>query len=100
MLRRTQWIFRGSFSAVSAPIFTIKGAFLSIFRDLQSDLFDFLKFCQFFGIFAGGALGGWLLSFSDYNTLLSVNVGLIVVWLCVCLSFPSTSPNAARTIPL
>ena len=56
--------------------------------------------CQFFGIFAGGALGGWILSFSDYNTLLSVNVGLIVVWLCVCLSFPSTSPNAARTIPL
>ena len=55
---------------------------------------------QFLGIFAGGALGGWILSFSDYNTLLSVNVGLIVVWLCVCLSFPSTSPNAARTIPL
>ena len=29
-----------------------------------------------------------------------MNVALIAVWLCVCLSFPSTKPNAARTISL
>ena len=43
--------FGGSFSSVSTPIFTIKGAFCSIFRDLQNDLIEFSKFRKNFGNF-------------------------------------------------
>ena len=46
---------RGSFSAVSTPIFAIKYSFFSIFRDLQNDLAEFSKifeilhtFCKIF----------------------------------------------------
>ena len=37
--------FRGSFSAVSTPIFTIKYSFCSILRDLQNELAESSKFC-------------------------------------------------------
>ena len=43
--------FGGSFSSVSTPIFTIKSAFCSIFRDLQHDLIEFSKFSKNFGNF-------------------------------------------------
>ena len=44
----THHSFRGSFSAVSTPIFATKYSFCSIFRDLQNELAEFAKFCQFF----------------------------------------------------
>ena len=44
--------FGGSFSSVSTPIFTIKGAFCSIFRDLQNDLLNFPNSAKFSKNFA------------------------------------------------
>ena len=47
----THHSFRGSFSAVSKPIFATKYAFFSIFRDLQDGLAKFSQKLQNFGEF-------------------------------------------------
>ena len=54
--------------------------------------------CQFLGIFAGGALSGWILSIADVSTLMYVNAGFVFIWLLVCLTFPPLQAVAARTI--
>jgi len=48
-LSRTYHSSGGSFSAVSAPIFTFKIAFCSIFRNLQNILAEFSKLFEIFG---------------------------------------------------
>ena len=42
----THHSFRGSFSAVSTPIFATKYSFCSIFQDLQNELAEFSKMCK------------------------------------------------------
>ena len=42
----THHSFRGSFSAVSTPIFATKYSFCSILRDLLNELAEFSKFCK------------------------------------------------------
>ena len=56
--------------------------------------------CQFLGIFAGGIVSGWVLTVSDISTLMYANVGLSVVWLLVCLSFPNLSQIGSRSLQL
>ena len=43
--------FRGSFSAVSTPMFTTKYAFCSIFQNLQNYLAEFSKSCKIENLF-------------------------------------------------
>ncbi len=56
--------------------------------------------CQFLGIFAGGAVSGWVLSKTDIATLMYVNAGLVTIWLMICLSIPVYRSVGSRTISL
>ena len=56
--------------------------------------------CQFLGIFAGGAVSGWILSKTDITTLMHVNTGLVTIWLIICLSVPVYRSLGSRTISL
>ena len=56
--------------------------------------------CQFLGIFAGGAVSGWVLSVSDISTLMFVDAGIVVFWLLVCLTYPQLQAIGLRTISL
>ena len=47
-LARTHHSFRGSFSAVSTPILTIKYSFCRIFQNLENKLTEFSKFLKIF----------------------------------------------------
>ena len=52
---------------------------------------------QFAGIFAGGTVGGLILSGSDISTLMYVNAALCSVWLVFSLSLPTLGDIASRT---
>ncbi len=56
--------------------------------------------CQFLGIFAGGAISGWILSIGNIATLMFFDVGIAVFWLLFCLTFPLPRAVASRTIIL
>ena len=56
--------------------------------------------CQFLGIFAGGAVSGWILHMADISTLMCVDAGIVAIWLLICLTFPSLRAIGARTISL
>jgi len=56
--------------------------------------------CQFLGIFAGGAVSGWILHMADISTLMYVDAGIVAIWLLICLTFPSLRAIGARTISL
>ena len=40
---------------------------------------------QFFGAFAGGAVGGWLITMADSSMMLWVNAGIVLSWFVVLL---------------
>ena len=40
---------------------------------------------QFFGAFAGGALGGWLIAMADSSMMLWVNAGIALSWFIIML---------------
>jgi predicted MFS family arabinose efflux permease len=52
---------------------------------------------QFAGIFAGGTVGGLILSGSDISTLMYVNAAVCSVWLVFSLSLPTLGDIASRT---
>jgi len=52
---------------------------------------------QFAGIFAGGTVGGMILSVSDISTLMYVNATLCLLWLILSLSLPTLGDIASRT---
>ena len=52
---------------------------------------------QFAGIFAGGAVGGMILSGTDISTLMYVNAALCFMWLMLSLSLPRLGDIASRT---
>jgi len=52
---------------------------------------------QFAGIFAGGTVGGMILSGSDISTLMYVNATLSFFWLMFSLSLPRLGDIASRT---
>jgi len=52
---------------------------------------------QFAGIFAGGTVGGMILSGSDISTLMYVNALLCSMWLIFSLSLPVLGDIASRT---
>jgi MFS family permease len=52
---------------------------------------------QFAGIFAGGTVGGMILSVSDISTLMYVNAVLCLLWLILSLSLPRLGDIASRT---
>jgi MFS family permease len=56
--------------------------------------------CQFFGIFAGGLVSGWILMVSDITTLMYANIGLVLVWLGICVTVPRLGNLGSRTIQL
>ena len=55
---------------------------------------------QFAGAFAGGALGGFLLSSGDLLWLLCVNVALCLVWFIVSLGLKKTGNLGSREFHL
>lgn len=55
---------------------------------------------QFLGIFAGGAVSGWILTGWDIETLMVVNALLVVGWFGLSLSFPRTAQLGNRTLQL
>ncbi len=52
---------------------------------------------QFAGIFAGGTVGGMILSVSDISTLMYANATLCLFWLFMSLSLPKLGDIASRT---
>lgn len=56
--------------------------------------------CQVLGVFGGGALGGWLLQYSDIDKVFYLNAGLVLVWLAVAWSMRPPRFLASVLIPL
>ncbi len=56
--------------------------------------------CQFLGIFAGGLVSGAILTVGDITTLMYANIGLVLVWLGICVTFPRLGNLGSRTIQL
>jgi len=56
--------------------------------------------CQFFGIFTGGVVSGWILMRGEVADLLLVDLVVCVGWLLVCLSFPNLGQIASRTVAI
>jgi len=53
---------------------------------------------QFMGTFAGGVIGGFVLSFGDISTVLYVNAGVCLIWLLLLFRLQSLSEIESRTI--
>ena len=56
--------------------------------------------CQFLGVFAGGLVGGWILSHADITTLLYANIAVCGLWVWVTLTFPRLDHIGSRTVNL
>jgi predicted MFS family arabinose efflux permease len=57
-----------------------RGAAMGVYNTLQS-----------LGLFAGGAIGGWLMRSQGATVLFAVGAGAMVVWLIV--AWPMTTPG-------
>jgi MFS family permease len=55
---------------------------------------------QVFGVFGGGALGGWLLQYQGANSVFLLNAALVMVWLVVAWSMKPPHFLASVLIPL
>jgi len=55
---------------------------------------------QFMGTFAGGVIGGFVLSFGDISTVLYVNAGVCLIWLLLLFRLQSLSEIESRTVDL
>ena len=56
--------------------------------------------CQFFGIFLGGIVSGWILSVGGITDLVYTNMAIVMVWLIISGTFPKIAQMGSRTIQL
>lgn len=65
----------------------------SVFADGKGTALGIYATCQFFGIFCGGAIGGWVLEKAGPQYLLALCMTLCVIWFFWMTRAPNTLPE-------
>ncbi|MEM8661378.1 MAG: MFS transporter [Pseudomonadota bacterium] len=65
----------------------------SVFADGKGTALGIYATCQFFGIFCGGAIGGWVLEKAGSQYLLALCMTLCVIWFFWMTRAPNTLPE-------
>ncbi|MEM1153918.1 MAG: MFS transporter [Pseudomonadota bacterium] len=65
----------------------------SVFADGKGTALGIYATCQFFGIFCGGAIGGWVLEKGGSQYLLALCMTLCLIWFFWMMRAPNTLPE-------
>ncbi|RLQ21336.1 MFS transporter [Seongchinamella sediminis] len=89
------WLFFVGFNYLEATLPSLVSK--SVFQGGKGTALGIFSTCQFFGAFAGGTLGGWLVKTGGNSALVICCLGLALVWLLVFLPSRSVATGAAAT---
>lgn len=91
------WLFFVGFNFLEATLpSTVSKA---VFAGGKGTAMGVFSTCQFFGAFAGGALGGWLLQQAGALALLAVSFALLALWGLLALARGAIPAVAGKQLP-
>ncbi|TDG12994.1 MFS transporter [Seongchinamella unica] len=93
MIYLGMWLFFSGFNYLEATLPSLVSK--AVFQGGKGTALGIFSTCQFFGAFAGGALGGWLVKTGGNTALVMSCFGLAVIWFLVFLPSHSVATRAA-----
>lgn len=93
MIYLGMWLFFIGFNYLEATLPSLVSK--AVFQGGKGTALGIFSTCQFFGAFAGGALGGWLVKAGGNTALVLTCLGLAVTWLLVFLPTHSVATGSA-----
>ena len=93
MIYLGMWLFFIGFNYLEATLPSLVSK--AVFQGSKGTALGIFSTCQFFGAFAGGALGGWLVKAGGNTALVLTCLGLAVTWLLVFLPTHSVATGSA-----
>jgi predicted MFS family arabinose efflux permease len=86
------WLFFVGFNYLEATLPSLVSK--SVFPGGKGTALGVYSTCQFFGIFCGGAIGGWVLQAGGTNALITLCLGVLACWGVLSL-LPARQPAVA-----